>query len=248
MLRSIAYTVPLWAALFLVTTSGCPAVVVNENDASVDAGPSSCGNDSECDNGQSCTVGSCNAATNLCEQTVVAGSCFVDGQCYNTGQAQPGDGCKVCDPALQSESLVNMVCTGGGTCDPLTGACSVDPDASDGDVSDGDVSDGDTTPNDVEADVSVDVPPSDVPDVSPDIPDGPDVADVPDVPDAPDVPDVPDVPSTPPSASLSVTSGGGQGSSEGHKIRILIGPQKVGRGTSTDHSIRIGVGEIQHAP
>lgn len=206
-----------WMTLAAVLL-GCPEINVNESDSATDAAAEtadtvvvvvSCTTDVECSAPNTCHEAACNTTSGVCEYTQLPDTCFVDGACFLPDQAKPGDNCLVCSPAQATNTLLNVVCSNGGTCDPATGVCEATTDV----VTDGtDISpdvptdDGpaDTSldlssdaPVDIPVDTPIDTPtdgPSDIPvDITPDGPTDTTPDAEPDVPT--DVPEdiVPDV-------------------------------------------------------
>jgi len=82
-----------------------------------------CETDSDCTVTKACRTGTCDQATGTCAYATDSESCFIDGDCFNRDQAQPGDGCKICDPDLNQNDFVNKLCADGETCDSVTGEC-----------------------------------------------------------------------------------------------------------------------------
>lgn len=111
---------------------GCGDLIVGNNnpdvglDTTVDTADTAetgeCSSDANCtDRPTSCFSGACVSGT--CEYTALADTCFIDDACFQTGQEEPGDRCKVCNPALTTEGFVNKACAAGEVCDAPTGEC-----------------------------------------------------------------------------------------------------------------------------
>lgn len=84
-----------------------------------------CSTDAQCDDGLACTQDHC-SVLGRCEHAVVSGNCLVGQRCYAEGQADPANGCEVCQPALSTTALSPAAegtacsdgnpCTAGETC------------------------------------------------------------------------------------------------------------------------------------
>jgi hypothetical protein len=87
-----------------------------------------CQTNGDCDTKIACRVGTCDPVTHTCQVATAPGTCFIEGSgCFNGGQEQPGDRCKICQPALNPTSFVNKQCAAGQTCIAATGECEGSP-------------------------------------------------------------------------------------------------------------------------
>ncbi|MCB9735738.1 MAG: hypothetical protein H6745_24395 [Deltaproteobacteria bacterium] len=79
-----------------------------------------------CSDGLGCTDDVCvsTGATSFdCSHLTGAGFCFIGGACFGPGAASPGDGCRVCDPAVDPTSFVTA--PNGRPCDADGSGCTV---------------------------------------------------------------------------------------------------------------------------
>lgn len=86
----------------------------------------------ECSDNRSCTNDVCDELNDVCGTTVGAG-CLIDGACIAANTEAPGNGCKVCNPAVSVTSWSNraggvacndgLFCSTGDVCDGA-GVCS----------------------------------------------------------------------------------------------------------------------------
>lgn len=69
------------------------------------AGTCGGGGPRNCSDGLACTTDTCNEAGDACVNTLNAGFCLIAGTCYASGQANPGNECQACNPAMSTSSF-----------------------------------------------------------------------------------------------------------------------------------------------
>jgi hypothetical protein len=71
-----------------------------------------------CDDGLACTTDTCDGSGG-CTHTITAGNCLIDNLCRTGGDANPANGCQVCDPAHASSwsnQANDTPCTSPASC------------------------------------------------------------------------------------------------------------------------------------
>lgn len=70
----------------------------------------------------SCTTLACQSATcngdGTCDTTISGGSCVIDGNCYSSGETDPTNGCRSCNPSISQTAWTNnnATCDDGNAC------------------------------------------------------------------------------------------------------------------------------------